>query len=275
MRRRCCCVLAINLTLAALVGAQTPATIQGEAIYPKPAAEVWHQAKALLQDLKFRTEKDDKNNQVFVTQWRNYDPAVLPDVGTLGLDPRDRVKNMQLHLTVSPDHEPARIAVGSIVELERREASRTTSVMGYRVRAIEDWFLVKLDERMGAKHEPLAKDFNARVEQATRLGGSTKPCTVPERRAGAKPTAPVRISEVRPIFPAEGYSSGPKVINVQGVVTEHGTLIDLTIADASPQFAHFQSSARGAASLWRFRPSVYEGCPIVVFLTVRVNYTLR
>ena len=253
---------------------EAPGTIPGESMYPRASREVWDHAKNVLQTTGFRTERQDNKHQVLVTQWRNYDADVLPDVGTLGLDPRDRVKKLQLHLMVSPDHEPARVAIGSVVELERREGNRVSTMMGYRVRGIEDWFLQRLDERAGATHESLRSTFEARAEQAKRLGAGIPSC-LPQPSASGKASAPVKTSEVHPIFPAQGYSSGPGVVAVQGVVTEHGTLNDLTVVDAAPQKAHFQSSARAAASLWRFRPTIYNGCPVPVSLTVTVNFMLR
>ena len=271
-------LLLLSLLAPPRVLAQQPelpraSAVPGEGIYPRPSRVVWEQAKALLQTAGFRVERQDNKHQIFVTQWRNYDAVVLPDSGTLGLDPRDRVKKLQLHLMVSPDHEPVRLAIGSIVELERREGNRTSTILGYRVRSIEDWFLERLDERVGAKHEPLQSTLVGRSEQAGRLGSA--PACVPKPVPNAKPSPPVKVSEVRPIFPAQGYLSRGAGVQVRGMLSEHGTLNDLVIVDPSPQFAHFESSARAAASLWRFRPVMSGGCPVPASFTVFVTYAVR
>ena len=269
-----CLLVSVAVCVPAAAGAQSPSSgpLPGEAIYPKPAAEVWEQAKGLLRELKFRAEKEDRNQQIFVTQWRSYDPDLLPDEGTLGLTPGDRIKRMQVHLMVSVDQEPARVAVGTVLELNRRDGNRSLTVMGYRLRAFEDWFLEKLDERVGVKHEPLAGTFDGRKEQAARLAQGSKPCTP---AMGGKMTPPVKINDVRPIFPAQGFDSGDGVVRVNAWMTEHGTLTALIVANPSPKLGHFESSARSAASLWRFRPATLGGCPIATSMTVTVTYTLR
>jgi hypothetical protein len=267
--------LVLALTMAPGVFCEQPvSTIPGEAIYPRPSQEVWGHVTALLREWKFSVQKEDKKNQVIVTQWRDYDETVMLTSAELGLRPDDRVKKIQLHIMVAADHEPARVIVGSIVELDRREGNRTTSVMGYRVLDIEDWFLARLDERVGAKHELLGSTFSARVEQAKRLGIGAPSCS-PKGDPKGKPSPPVKLSDVRPIFPAQGFSSGPRTVEVRGVLTEHGTLTDLVIVDPAPQFAHFQSSARAAAGLWRFRPTIHDGCPVPVTFTVTVNYRIQ
>ncbi len=245
-------------------------TIPGEGIYPRSSREVWDHAKAVLQKAGFKSERQDSKNQIFVTQWRSYDTERFPPLTS---DPAYRVRRVQLHLMVAPQLEPARVVVGAIVETERRVQNRNETLLMYRANALEQWFLDALDAEVGVKHEPMASTFDARAEQAKRLGNASPPC-VPAP-GGGRPAAPVKLSDVRPVFPAQGFGSGEGKVWLQAVITEHGSLINLRIVNPSQQYAHYESSARGAVSLWRFKAPSQGGCPISTLFTVSVSYNIR
>ena len=252
----------------------TPETIAGEAIYPRPSLEVWGHATGLLRDWKFSFEKEDKKHQVIVTRWRGYDETIFPKPVALGLRPDDRVKKIQLHVMVSSLHEPARVAVGSLLEVERVEEGSWKPVLAYRMPALEEWLLGALDDRVGAQHEALAATVEARTKQAARLGVAPT-CSGVANVAGEKPVQPSKTSDVQPIFPAEGLRSVQRKVVLMGTLTEHGTLSNLTVSNPSTEFAYYEGSARAAVSLWRFRPATQAGCPIAIPSSVSVNYTLR
>ena len=252
--------------------AQQPAapvsTIPGEAIYPRPSREVWEHARTVLQKAGFRSQRQDNKTQLFVTQWRSYAKDLFPP---LTLAPGDRPQRVQLHVMVATTHEPARVMVGSIVEVERRGERRMDTVFAYRVSEVERWFLDALDAQTGVKHEPMTSTFEARLEQARRLGNAA-PC-VPT--AGGGVAAPVKLSNVEPLFPAQGFGSGEGKVLLNAVITEHGSMTNLSIVSPSSRYPHYEASARAAVSLWRFKPPTKDGCPIATFFTVTVTYSIR
>ena len=252
-----------------LVQESTAKAIQGEGMYGRSSREVWDHAKIVLQKAGFRPERQDNKTQILVTQWRSYDDALFP---ALTLEPDERVKRVQLHLMVATTHEPARVVVGSIVEVERRANNRTDTLLKYRVSPIEDWFLTALGDQIGAKHEPTAATMTGRSEQAARLASAAATCA-PQAGAGVKP--PVKLSDVQPVFPAEGFGSGQGKVLLQAVITEHGSMTELRVANPTQQFAHYEASARAAVSLWRYKPPSKDGCPMPMFSTVTVTYTIR
>ena len=229
---------------------------------------MWDQAKIVLQKAGFRSERQDTKNQIFVTQWRSYDAALFP---ALTLGPDERAKRVQLHVMVATTHEPARVVVGSIVEVERRANNRTDTLLKYRVIPIEEWFLTALGDQIGAKHEATAATMTGRSEQAARLASDAATCAP----AGAAEKPPVKLSDVQPVFPAEGFGSGQGKVLLQAVITEHGSMTELRVANPTQQFAHYEASARAAVSLWRHKPPSKDGCPMPMFSTVTVTHTIR
>jgi hypothetical protein len=253
-------------------------TLPGEAMYPLPSQDVWVLVQEMARDLRFRTEKNDRQHQVLVTQWRNYDTRVLPHASALGLRDGDRPLRVQFHVMVARDRQPARVAVGSILEIERALAGRRTTVIGYRLPVLDNWFLTTLGDRAGVRHQPMPSSWQARSELAAAVmpTGLADPCLArPERDPRAPTSPPRKISDVRPIFPSQGFESGAGKVLVGGWLTEHGTLTGLTIVNPSEKVAHYESSARAAASLWRLEPVSIDGCPVVSVFTLTVNYTIR
>jgi hypothetical protein len=253
-------------------------TIPGEAMYPRASKHIWNDLQGIVAQLGFRTEKNDKKRQVLVTSWRSYDESVFPNAAALALAPTDRPLRLQLHLAVAPEREPARVVVGAIVEVERREKAPTTKFLLYRPPAVDAWFLALLDARARVPHEPMAANWDARKSQATRLMpvGLTDPCLSNSPvDANATVTPAVKVSDVQPVFPGGELGSIDRKVQIGASLTEHGTLINLRAENPSPEFAIFEASARAALGLWRFAPAMRGGCPIVAMSSVTVNYAVR
>jgi hypothetical protein len=60
---------------------------------------------------------------------------------------------------------------------------------------------------------------------------------------------------------------------MHGVLTEHGTLMDLRVADPLPAAElNYARAALGAVSLWRFEPAMAGKCPVVCLTKVTFSY---
>ncbi|MGE0450691.1 MAG: energy transducer TonB, partial [Vicinamibacterales bacterium] len=94
---------------------------------------------------------------------------------------------------------------------------------------------------------------------AVRVGGNLKP--------------PTKVKDVRPVYPAIAQSA-----RVQGVV-----IIEATIGpDGSVQEAKvlrsiplLDAAAIEAVKQWQFTPTLLNGVPVPVIMTVTVNFTLQ
>ena len=268
---------AAMLSLPAAASAQDGVTrLPGEMMFPATSADVWEHVQKLLKDLRFGSEKTDRKHQIAVTSWRSYDPAVLPNAAALGLDAQVKPNRIQLHILVAPRPQPARVAVGSVIELRSPgpRGERTSYFYGGGV--IDRWFLGLIAERIRAQGIPVALDWNRRIEDAKQLlpAGVSEPCLVGLSGLGAggwKP--PVPVSDPAPLFPEQGFASRAPKVAVTGWVTEHGTMTHLHVTNPRPGFEHYESSARAAVSLWRFEPAQKGGCPIPVSdVTVEADY---
>ena len=95
----------------------------------------------------------------------------------------------------------------------------------------------------------------------------------PPVRVGGQIKAPVRVKNVNPVYPSIAQSA-----RVQGVV-----IIEATIgADGSVQNARvlrsiplLDQAAMEAVKQWQFTPTLLNGVPVPVIMTVTVQFTLQ
>ncbi len=118
-------------------------------------------------------------------------------------------------------------------------------------------------EQMLARANELARagqpePANAAVNPAgsVRVGGTIKP--------------PVKIQDVRPIYPsADLATGGDSVVKITAIISRDGTVEDAAVT--SP-ISTFDAAALGAVRLWMFTPTVLDGVPVAVMMTVTVNF---
>ena len=96
------------------------------------------------------------------------------------------------------------------------------------------------------------------------------PLPVRCRRVPAETARQAR--DVQPVFPAEGFGSGQGKVLLQAVITEHGSMTELRVANPTQQFAHYRRQ-RGPRSVCGGKPPSKDGCPMPMFSTVTVTYT--
>jgi hypothetical protein len=150
-------------------------------------------------------------------------------------------------------------------------------VLIYRKSVLENWFFERLDAAIGVPHEPMAATWVGRRDQALKLmpPGLSDPCLSDVRDYAIGLTPPVRVNEVRPVFPAQGFETGEAEMQLTALLTEHGTLTNIEVPKPVARFAHYEASARAATGLWRFEPARRAGCPIVSGVFLEVRYKLR
>jgi periplasmic protein TonB len=99
------------------------------------------------------------------------------------------------------------------------------------------------------------------------------PPTVAPLRVGGAVREPKRITDVRPVYPAiaqaakvEGLVILEAVINERGVVERVKVLRSVPLLDAA---------AVDAVQKWRYTPTLLNGTPVSVLMTITLRFTLH
>jgi protein TonB len=91
-------------------------------------------------------------------------------------------------------------------------------------------------------------------------------------RVGAGINAPVKIKDVRPIYPSAAQSAGIQgVVILEVQIAEDGTVANALVVRSIPLL---DDAALEAVHQWAFTPTLLNGAPISVMMMVTVNFTL-
>jgi protein TonB len=107
-------------------------------------------------------------------------------------------------------------------------------------------------------------------------GGEPTPPPSPSRRAplpvGGVIQPPKRVTYVAPEYPRMALAARLEgVVILQAVIDESGAVSEVRVLRSRP---HFDSAAMEAVSQWRFTPTLLNGRPVPVVMTVTVGFTL-
>jgi TonB family protein len=92
-------------------------------------------------------------------------------------------------------------------------------------------------------------------------------------RVGGSIREPKKKYDVRPIYPSAARASGAEgVVTIEAIITRDGTVSQARITGSS---SLFDDSAIGAVRQWQFTPTLLNGMPVEVLMTVTVNYRIR
>jgi TonB family protein len=109
--------------------------------------------------------------------------------------------------------------------------------------------------------DTMSPEFKALIDQLQPL------------RVGGNIRTPTKIKDVKPVFPAEAQAA-----RVQGVVILE-TIIDVDghvrAARVLRSIPMLDDPALGAVRQWIFTPTLLNGAPVAVLMTVTVNFTLQ
>ena len=88
---------------------------------------------------------------------------------------------------------------------------------------------------------------------------------------GGQIQAPVKIKDVKPVYPPDARAAG-----VKGLVILEATIgVDGRVADAKVlrSVAGLDEAAVGAVRQWEFTPTLLNGVPTPIVMSVTVNFT--
>ena len=93
-------------------------------------------------------------------------------------------------------------------------------------------------------------------------------------RVGGNIRTPRKIADVKPVFPASMRAAGREgVVPIEAIIGQDGTVTSVRVltAQVHPDFA---IAAIDAVRQWRFTPTLLNGAPVEVVMTVSVSFKL-
>lgn len=92
-------------------------------------------------------------------------------------------------------------------------------------------------------------------------------------RVGGNIRTPTKVKDVKPVFPADAQAAGVQgVVILETIIDEQGNIANARVLRSIPML---DSAALGAVSQWQFTPTLLNGTPVGVMMTVTVNFTLQ
>ena len=122
----------------------------------------------------------------------------------------------------------------------------------------------------GARKETITISASRIVETSPRPGGAQ----ATPLRVGGNIRAPRKERDARPIYPAAMRAAGREgVVPIEAVIGVDGAVTSVRVVSAQvhPDFA---IAAADAVRQWRFTPTLLNGAPVEVVMTVTVTFKL-
>lgn len=118
---------------------------------------------------------------------------------------------------------------------------------------------------------PLNDDFVACMDGGDEASSTGSPAS--SAVSAVRITQPRKIKDVKPQYPLEAQSRRIQgVILVQAVISRRGCVSSARLVRAIP---YLDIPAMAAVSAWTFEPTLLDGVPVPVLMTVTVNFQLR
>jgi TonB family protein len=244
-------------------------SLPGEAMFSASSRDTWRALRAMMRQLRVPVDKANDKTQLLTTSPMRYGERHFPNAATSDLPDGFKPHLVTIHAYVTPGREPARVSVGSVMELDPIAPNGVQRLTVYRHDGLARWFLAELARRMGSRMERTSASAEGRAEQSRRLmpPGLTDPCMTAATIAASfedgaaeylsAVTPPQMLYRISPVYPADQlYARQTAVIKFHGEITEHGTLVNPSMTEPADAPASFVAAAQLAFAQWRFTPAV-------------------
>jgi TonB family protein len=92
-------------------------------------------------------------------------------------------------------------------------------------------------------------------------------------RVGGNVRPPAKIRDVKPVYPAVAKEAGVQgVVIIEATIGTDGNIVDARVLRGQPLL---DQAALEAVSQWQFAPTLLNGAPVPVIMTMTVNFTLQ
>jgi TonB family protein len=92
-------------------------------------------------------------------------------------------------------------------------------------------------------------------------------------RVGGDIKAPRKIKDVAPLYPEDAKKAGVSgVVILEATVDGEGNVTDARVLRSAPMF---DDAALAAVRQWKYEPTLLNGAPVPVLMTITVNFQLK
>jgi protein TonB len=92
-------------------------------------------------------------------------------------------------------------------------------------------------------------------------------------RVGGNIKAPTKVKDAKPVYPAIAQSARVQgVVIIEATIGPDGTVRDAKVLRSIPLL---DQAALDAVKQWQYTPTLLNGVPVPVIMTVTVNFTLQ
>jgi TonB family protein len=198
--------------------------------------------------------------------WQHASRDVTDRAGRLSFI-REGIALQDRALTLKPDYTDAMTYKNILLRLQ---ASLTPdSVENARLLAEADRLRNRVIELRGQQAPPTASaSFSGFDEPFDQTYARLAPV-----RVGGALRQPIKTRDVRPAYPAQAQTDRVQgVVIVEALIDPSGSVANASILRSIPAL---DEAALSAVSRWQFTPTLLNGVPVAVVMTVTVNFTLQ
>ena len=139
----------------------------------------------------------------------------------------------------------------------------------FELRNARDW-----DKAITLQVGTLSETITVRSTRITAPATATRPQAATPIRVGGNIRVPRKLQDVKPVYPDSMRAAGRDgVVSLDAIIGEDGSVTSVRVltGDVHPDFA---IAAVDAVRQWRFSPTLLNGRPIEVVMTVKVGFNL-
>ena len=140
----------------------------------------------------------------------------------------------------------------------------------FELKTARDW-----DRAITLQVGELKESINVRERRITGPVGPSQPQLPKALRVGGNIKVPTKTLDVKPIYPKTMREAGREgVVPIEAIIGPDGSVTSVRVvsADVHPDFA---IAAADAVRQWKFTPTLLNGTPVEVVMTVKVQFSLE
>ena len=139
----------------------------------------------------------------------------------------------------------------------------------FELRSARDW-----DRAITLQVGTLSESISVRSTRITAPATATRPELPKPVRVGGNIRVPRKLQDVRPVYPDSMRAAGREgTVSLDAIIAEDGSVSSVRVlsGDVHPDFA---VAAVDAVRQWKFSPTLLNGRPVEVVMTVKVGFSL-
>jgi TonB family protein len=140
----------------------------------------------------------------------------------------------------------------------------------FELKTARDW-----DRAITLQVGEVKETINVRDSRISGPVGPSQPQLPKPLRVGGNIRAPMKTADVKPIYPKTMREAGREgIVPIEAIIGPDGSVTSVRVisADVHPDFA---IAAADAVRQWKFTPTLLNGVPVEVVMTVKVQFSLE